>query len=119
VNVSSLSVATALLATLLVILGTAKLLALAPMRAAAAHVGLSVSTYRIIGALELSAAMGLVAGGWWQPSGLLSAAGVVMLMTGAVMAHIRAGDGFHRAVPAVCTAALTISYVALLTGVNS
>ena len=43
-------------------LGAAKILAVPPMRAAAAHVGFSVAAYRRIGVLEVAGAVGLLVG---------------------------------------------------------
>jgi len=88
------------------------------MRAAAAHVGFGVAGYRAIGALEIAAALGLVAGRSWLPLGAASATGVVLLMVGAVVAHARAGDGVRNWFPAVGTAALAATYVALFPGVT-
>lgn len=113
---SSFDLVSSLLALVLVLLGTAKLVAVAPMRAAAAHVGFGVGAYRVIGALEVVAAVGLVAGRSWSLLGAASAAGVVLLMAGAVLAHARAGDSVRNWVPAVGTAALAATYVALLPG---
>jgi hypothetical protein len=113
---SSFDLVASLLAIVLAALGVAKLLALAPMRAAAAHVGVSVDGYRAIGALEVAAALGLVVGRSWFPLGAASAGGVVLLMVGAVVAHARAGDSVRNWVPAVGTAALAATYVALFPG---
>lgn len=105
-----------LLAAVLTLLGLAKLLALAPMRAAAAHVGFGVRAYRAIGALELVAAAGLVLGRTSSLLGAASAAGVVLLMGGAVVAHRQAGDSVGHRLPALGTAAAAVAYVVLLPG---
>jgi hypothetical protein len=111
---SSLDWIAFLLAALLATLGTAKIFAVPPMRAAAAHVGFSTSAYRAIGTLELAAAVGLVVGRSFEILGIASASGVILLMIGAVMAHVRAGDGALRWLPPIAVGALAASYVAAL-----
>jgi hypothetical protein len=108
-----------LLAAVLALLGSAKLMAVPRMRAAAAHVAFSTRSYRGIGALELAAAIGLVAGRSSLVLGVASAAGVLLLMIGAVLAHARAGDGLGHWLPAIGTAALAASYAGLLPGATA
>jgi hypothetical protein len=48
---------TAMLTAILCALGFAKILAIAPMRARAAHVGFSVAAYKRIGVLEVAPAV--------------------------------------------------------------
>ena len=55
--------ATALpIAAVFLAFGSAKVLALAPMRARAAHLGFSTDSYRVIGALEIAGAAGVLLG---------------------------------------------------------
>lgn len=90
--------------------GAAKLVGAAPMRADAARLGFSDTTYRAIGGLELAGATGLVVGLFMWPATIAAAAGVVALMVGAVVAHVRAAD------PAKQTAApIVIGSVAFTT----
>ncbi len=49
---------------------------------AAAHVGFPVSSFRIIGLVEVAAAAGLLIGLAWAPLGIAAAAGLVLLMIG-------------------------------------
>lgn len=102
---------TALLAGLLLALGLSKALAVPVMRERAAHVGVPVRGYRLIGLAELAAAVGLVAGHWWPLLGTAAALGVVLLMAGAVLAHLRVGDALPQWLPAVATAALAGGYL--------
>jgi hypothetical protein len=111
---SALDRITFLLATMLTALGIAKMVAVPPMRAAAAHVGFSIGAYRAIGALELAAAAGLVLGRSFEALGVASAFGVVLLMFGAVVTHVRTGDRFWRWLPAIATGALAARYVVAL-----
>lgn len=95
------------------LLGTAKLLAVPPMRLAAAHAGLSVTAYRGLGAAELAAVAGLLVGFWWQPAGAAAAIGVVLLLVGALTVHARNRDAFARWLPAIVTVVLAVAYLAL------
>ncbi len=47
----------------------------------------------VIALLEVAAVVGLLAGLAVRPLGVAAAAGLALLMTGAVVAHVRAGDG--------------------------
>ena len=90
-----------MLAVLFVALGVAKLLLVPFMARAAEHFGISPTNYRLIGALEVAAAGGLVIGLFWPPLGIAAAVGLVVLLIGAVVAHRRAGDGAKETFPAV------------------
>lgn len=107
---------TLLLVAILAVTGVAKVLALAPMRAAAQHAGFSVAGYRAIGWLEIAAVVGLALGRWAPALGAAAASGVLVLMVGAVVVHARAGDGVHRWLPAIASAGLAASYAGLVTG---
>lgn len=65
--------------------------------------------YRAIGSLELLAAAGLLAGLVFLPLGIAAAAGLVLLMIGAIGYHVRAGDPpvtlVYPGVPLVLSAA--------------
>lgn len=87
-------------------LGTAKVLAVGPMRHAAAHFGLSTASYRRIGALEIAGAVGLLLGFVRPVIGVLAAVGLLLLLAGALVSHLRAGDRFQKAVPSIVTGLL-------------
>jgi uncharacterized membrane protein YphA (DoxX/SURF4 family) len=72
--------------------GTAKLVGVPLMRADAQRFGFAYPAYRLIGATELAAAAGLLAGLLWWPVGAAAAVGLVCLTAGAVLTHRRAGD---------------------------
>src|SRR6185312_4558120 len=63
------------------------------MRQSAAHFGIPWSRYRLIGAAELAAAAGVMIGLWWHPLGVAAAAGMALLLIGALITHRRAKDG--------------------------
>lgn len=54
--------------------------------------GLSAGLVRFIGLAEVAAAVGLVAGIWWQPLGIAAAAGMAVLFLGAIGYHVKWGD---------------------------
>jgi hypothetical protein len=101
-----------MLAALFAVLGAAKLLQWRWELADPSRLGYSVRAYRIVGALELAGAAGLVAGLFWRPLGVAAAFALVLLLIGAVVSHLRAGDGMKQIAPAVWVGA-----VAAATGV--
>jgi len=97
-------------------LGSAKLAAVPAMRAKAEHVGFSVSAYRRIGFAEVLAVIGLLVGAFVPVAGALAAAGLLVLLGGAVVAHLRNGDGMREIVPAVVLGLVTLSFLLLVVG---
>ncbi|MEU6356144.1 DoxX family protein [Streptomyces sp. NPDC047072] len=91
-------------------LGLAKLLALPFMREAAAHLGMSVGLYRVVGALEVAGVIGLFIGLVAGPLGAAAAIGLALLMAAAAGAHLRHGDPPVRALPAVVLAVAALAY---------
>ena len=79
---------------------------------AAAHLGLSVGSFRLIGVAEVAAAAGLLIGLAWAPLGIAAAAGLVLLMIGTIVFHARAKDPVGAIVPVLILAVLSL--VALL-----
>ena len=67
----------------------------------ATHLGIPRNGYVVIGALELAAAAGLLAGLALTPLGVAAAGGLVLLMAGAVIIHLRAGDHTAALIPAL------------------
>jgi DoxX-like family len=101
-----------LLATVCLVPGAAKAAAHPKMRNAAAHFGIAWRRYRLIGVAELAAAAGVLAGLWWHHLGMAAAAGMIVLLTGALIAHRRAGDTAKEAAPALIGLAVSIAYLA-------
>jgi hypothetical protein len=66
--------------------------AMLKMRHSAAHFGIPWPRYRLIGVAELAAAAGILIGLWWHPLGVAAAAGMALLLAGALITHRRAGD---------------------------
>lgn len=104
----------AVITLIFALLGLAKVLALAPMRALATAAGLSVQTYRGIGALELAGAVGVALGPVVPLLGVLAGAGLLILLAGAVITHVRNGDEPRRFAPALVCAVLVAGYLAAL-----
>lgn len=101
------------------LLGLTKVLALAPARALAGEAGFSVEAYRGIGALELAGALGVALGPVVPVLGALAGAGLLLLLSGAVVTHVRHGDGMRRTAPAIGCAVLVVGYLVALSGAVS
>jgi len=93
------------------VLGSAKLAAAPAMRSRAEHVGFSVNAYRGIGALEILAVIGILVGVAIPLIGALAATGLVVLLGGAVAAHLRNRDGWRELAPAVVLGAVAVMFV--------
>jgi uncharacterized membrane protein YphA (DoxX/SURF4 family) len=102
---------TALLIAVFAVSGVAKILNLGWSQRNAEHLGITTTMSRSIGILEAVAVVGLVAGLFYKPLSIATAAGVVGLMIGAVGYHLRAKDGFGKVVPAVATTAMAVGLV--------
>jgi uncharacterized membrane protein YphA (DoxX/SURF4 family) len=87
------------------------------MRKSAAHFGIPWPRYRLIGAAELAAAAGTMIGLWWHPLGLAAAAGMALLLLGAIITHRKAADSAQEMAPALLALLLTLAYLTIaLTG---
>jgi uncharacterized membrane protein YphA (DoxX/SURF4 family) len=102
-----------LLAAVCLLPAAAKLRGHPKMRHAAAHFGIPWPAYRLIGAAEAAAAAGVLIGLWWHPLGLAAAAGMAVLLLGAVIAHRRAADSGKHMAPAVLALAVTLAYLVI------
>jgi hypothetical protein len=109
---------TSILAGLLVVafavLGSAKLAAVPAMRARAEHAGFTVAAYRRIGALEVLAVVGLIIGAFVPAIGALAAAGLIMLLGGALVVHLRAGDSVREIAPALVLGSVSLAFLLLV-----
>lgn len=97
-------------------LGASKILAVPSMQARAAHVGFSVGAYRRIGVLEVAGAAGVLLGAAIPPLGVLAATGLLLLMVGALGAHVRQHDGIAEMAPALVVIVLLVAYLWLAVG---
>ena len=101
-----------LLAAACLLPAAAKLTGQPRMRKSAAHFGIPWPRYRLIGVTELAAAAGILTGLCWHPLGLAAAAGMALLLLGAIVTHRRAADGAKEVASALAALALTIAYLA-------
>jgi uncharacterized membrane protein YphA (DoxX/SURF4 family) len=83
------------------------------MRQSAAHFGIPWPRYRLIGVAELAAAAGILIGLWWHPLGVAAAAGMTLLLSGALITHRRAADSGKEMAAALIGLAITIAYLAI------
>jgi hypothetical protein len=97
-------------------LGVSKIRAVPAMQARAAHVGFSVGAYRRIGALEVAGAAGVLLGVAIPQLGVLAATGLLLLMIGALSAHLRQHDGAAEMAPALVVIVLLVAYLWLAVG---
>ena len=112
-----MTLAAAILAVLLALIflavGTAKILALQPMRELASEAGFTVAAYRRIGLLEVAGAVGLLLGLFAPLIGALAGAGLLLLLAGALVVHLRKGDGPQKYAPALVCGLLVAAYLVL------
>jgi len=83
------------------------------MRRSAAHFGIPRPRYRLIGVAELAAAAGVLAGLWWHPLGVAAAAGMGLLLLGAMITHRKVADSGKEMAPALLALLLTLAYLAI------
>jgi hypothetical protein len=109
----------ALVALVFLLAGAQKVLLQHSVTANLLRLGVGPTMTRSIGALEMAGALGLAAGLWLKPLAITAAAGLTLLLIGAVGFHLRARDFTHRrhlshAVAPVVLAVVTGTTTALL-----
>ncbi len=102
-----------LLAAACLLPAAAKLAGHPKMQQSAAHFGIPWPRYRLIGAAELAAAAGILTGLWWHPLGVAAAAGMALLLLGAIITHRKAADSAKEMAPALVALLLTLAYLAI------
>ena len=65
---------------------------------------------------EILGVLGLLVGAFVPLIGALAAAGLLMLLGGAVVAHLRNGDGVSEIAPALVLGAVALTYLVLVVG---
>lgn len=108
-----------LVTLIFVLLGTAKILALAPMPELAAKFGFSTMAYRRIGVLEVAGAIGVALGPVVHLLGGMAGAGLLTLLAGALVTHVRTGDKVVALIPAAVCVVLVAGYLAVLFGATA
>ncbi|HEX2307280.1 MAG TPA: DoxX family protein [Jatrophihabitantaceae bacterium] len=91
--------------------GAMKIAGLPMARDAAEHFGIPWNGYRGIGVLEWAAVAGLLIGLGVPALGVAAATGIVLLMIGAMIFHLRAGDPPKVWGPVPVLAILAILYI--------
>jgi hypothetical protein len=89
------------------VIGVLNALALPNARELAAETGFSVAAYRRIGVLQLAGVAGVALGLAMPPLGGLAGAGLLLLLAGAVVVHLRKGDPVAKVAPAVVCGCLS------------
>ena len=102
-----------LLAAACLLPAAAKLTGQPRMQESAAHFGIPWPRYRLIGMAELAAAAGIVIGLWWHPLGVAAAAGMTLLLAGAIITHRKVADSAKEMAPALVALLLTLAYLAI------
>jgi hypothetical protein len=102
-----------IVATACLIPAAAKLTSQPRMRASAAHFGIAWQRYQSIGLAELAAAIGVLGGLLWRPIGLVAGIGLAVLLLGAILTHVRSGDGRRELVPALLILAFDALYLGI------
>jgi uncharacterized membrane protein YphA (DoxX/SURF4 family) len=102
-----------LLAAACLLPAAAKLTGRPRMQKSAAHFGIPWPRYRLIGVAELAAAAGILTGLWWHPLGVAAAAGMALLLVGAIVTHRKAADSAKDMAPALVALLLTLAYLAI------
>jgi hypothetical protein len=77
------------------------------------HLGIARGMSKAVGLLEVSAATGLLVGLAIWPLGVAAGCGLVLLMIGAVITHVRAGDKARQIGPPVVLCLLAAAEILL------
>ena len=104
------------LAVVFGVAGLAKIGGAPVMRKAAQHLGFTVDQYRVIGALELAGALGLVVGLVVPAIGVAAAIGLGLLLIGAGTAHLVNRDRGPRVAVPLALVAVVATYGVALAG---
>ncbi len=98
-----------ILAVIYSMAGLAKLAGAKPMAEQFAEFGLDLRMMRVVGALEVAAAIGL----FIESLETWAAEGMVLMMVGAIYYHRRAGHAVQQSIPAAVVLILSAVYIAL------
>ncbi|MEI6496115.1 MAG: DoxX family protein [Actinomycetota bacterium] len=77
------------------------------------HVGVREQQVPLLGVLEVAGAIGLLVGIWARPLGIAASIGLACYFLGAVIAHLRKGQGMKETAPALVLFALAVVVVVL------
>lgn len=92
-------VVSVLLALVFLAVGIAKLRATEHVNTTMDGLRVTPGLRNIIGTLEILGAVGVIAGLWLEPLGVVAAAGLVLLTIGAIIFHVRARESVKQFAP--------------------
>ena len=104
------------LAVVFGVAGLAKVGGAPVMRKAARHLGFTIGRYRVIGALEVAGAIGLLVGLGIPAIGVAAAIGLGLLLLGAAAAHAAHRDAAPRVAVPLLLVAVVAAYGVLMAG---
>lgn len=107
------AVLTVALAVIIAAAGIPKILSMGSAPKNAEHHGIPTSLNRAIGILELCATAGLLGGFVVEHLAVAAAAGVSLLIIGALITHIRVKDPMSAMIPALVVETLALAVLAL------
>jgi hypothetical protein len=102
-------IVTALLASLFAFGSLIKLFGVRQSLAIRDHLGVKPVQWRVIGLLELAGVSGVLVGLVWAPIGVAAAIGLALLVSGAIVFHVRASDSVADTAPAVIGLGLAVA----------
>jgi len=94
--------------------GTMKLIRAPRIVSLMAAVDVTPPQLTVLGALQVASTIGLVAGIWFPPLAIAAAIGLVLYFTGAIVAHVRAGDSAMQGAIAFLALALATTVTLVL-----
>lgn len=115
-------IATVVLAVIIaggfLVFGGGKLMGVPMMEEARTHLGLAPGLFKMVGALEVLGATGVLLGllSDLPVIGVLAGVGLIGMTVGAVFYHQKAGDSMQEWLPAVVMGSVTILYIILRIG---
>ncbi|WP_219502995.1 DoxX family protein [Nonomuraea ceibae] len=109
------TILSALVALVFLLAGAQKLLLRPQVTANLLRLGVGSTMTRTIGVLETAGALGLVAGLLWRPIAVAAAAGLTLLLIGAIGYHVRTRDFAHRRHRSHAAAPVLLAVVAATT----
>ncbi|MEV5840176.1 DoxX family protein [Nocardia sp. NPDC052112] len=92
--------------------GISKAIGAEQAMATADHLRVPHAQYRVIGALEILGAAGVLAGIVWGWLGVAAGSGLLALMLGALVTHARAKDPVKAMVPALILGLIAAAFIA-------
>ena len=106
-------VVTALLVAMFAFAGSIKVFGVRQSLAIRDHLAIDPTQWRLVGLLELAGVAGVLVGLTWAPIGIAAAIGLTLLISGAIVFHVRASDSVADTAPAVIGLGLAVATAVL------